>query len=69
MYNTADIRADIYAPTPESSSMRTLLDKPFFDRDPLLSGRLGRWLVVICSLALGADQTGKMQALYGAPYP
>jgi hypothetical protein len=34
--------------------MRTLLDKLFRDRDALLSGRLGRWLVVICSLALGA---------------
>jgi hypothetical protein len=34
--------------------MNTPLDKLFRDRDALISGRPGRWLVVICSLALGA---------------
>ena len=34
--------------------MSALLDKLFRDRDALVSGRLGRWLVVIVALGLGA---------------
>ena len=54
--------------------MRTLLDKLFRDRDALISGRLGRWLVVICALALGAfldfaqtstEQEGSLNQLAG----
>lgn len=36
------------------SLMSSLPDKLFRDRDALISGRLGRWLVVIVALGLGA---------------
>jgi hypothetical protein len=34
--------------------MSTVLDKLFRDRDALISGRLGRWLVALVALGLGA---------------
>ncbi len=35
-------------------TVRVLFDKLFRDRDALIAGRLGRWLIVIVALALGA---------------
>jgi uncharacterized membrane protein len=34
--------------------MRVIFNKLFRDRDALIGGRLGRWLVVVLALALGA---------------
>ena len=54
--------------------MNTLLDKLFRDRDALISGRLGRWLVAFVALALGAflvfaqtstEQEGSLNRLAG----
>jgi hypothetical protein len=54
--------------------VNTLLDKLFRDRDALFSGRLGRWLVAIVALALGAflvfaqastEQEGSLNHLAG----
>jgi uncharacterized membrane protein len=54
--------------------MRVIFDKLFRDRDALIGGRLGRWLVVILSLALGAflaiaptstEQEGSLNRLAG----
>jgi type VI protein secretion system component VasK len=55
--------------------MRALLDTFFRDRDALIGGRLGRWLVVVVALALGAflavaptssAQEGSLNQLTGA---
>jgi hypothetical protein len=54
--------------------VNTLLDKLFRDRDALISGRLGRWLIAIVALALGAflvfaqtstEQEGSLNHLAG----
>ena len=54
--------------------MSALLDKLFRDRDALVSGRLGRWLVVLVALGLGAflvfaqtstEQEGSLNRLAG----
>jgi hypothetical protein len=54
--------------------MRILLDKLFRDRDALISGRLGRWLVALVALGLGAflvfaqtstEQEGSLNQLAG----